>query len=346
MSKLFAKVTLLGCAVAVSLVATEIVLQLLPTDQRRESTIVFDGRIPQEYLQPAMRLGAAPGKKAEGTMRMLVVGDSFAFAGGVEAEDGWVARLDRRLRVSGPTIPVEVVNWSRPGWNTEAELESVRANLDQLEPDLILLQFTLNDPEPSDAGELDKLRYGLSRRTPTFYISRWLYGRSLLHRRVWEAWENIRIKHRLRDYYRKLFLAPETWGPCTEAILGFRDLAAARSAPLLLVIFPVFDSDLDQSYAYRRLHQQVESFARKAGIQTLDLLPVYQGLDGRRLAVEPYTDPHPSEFAHRLATQAVLEHLQRTALVPGLSRWRVSKNRGRRWQPPDPQSTTDRSRHR
>jgi YD repeat-containing protein len=86
----------------------------------------------------------------------------------------------------------------------------------------------------------------------------------------------------------------------------------------LLVVFPIFDSQLDWRYKYDDLHELVGQTAAELGIESLDLLAAaFRGLDGRRLALVPFTDGHPSEIAHRLAAQAILHHLTEAGVLPG-----------------------------
>jgi hypothetical protein len=54
------------------------------------------------------------------------------------------------------------------------------------------------------------------------------------------------------------------------------------------------------------------------GVPVLDLLETYWGVDGRRLAVIPFTDAHPSELAHRIASDTILEFLIEKDLLPPL----------------------------
>jgi hypothetical protein len=51
-------------------------------------------------------------------------------------------------------------------------------------------------------------------------------------------------------------------------------------------------------------------------IPVLDLLRTYRGIDARRLAVTPFTDPHPSELAHRIAADRLVKYLLKNGLIP------------------------------
>ena len=75
------------------------------------------------------------------------------------------------------------------------------------------------------------------------------------------------------------------------------------------MVFPIFDSQLDHRYHYHALHETMARTANELGIDSVDLLPRYAGIDARRLALDPFLDAHPSELAHRIAATAILEEL-------------------------------------
>lgn len=77
------------------------------------------------------------------------------------------------------------------------------------------------------------------------------------------------------------------------------------------MVFPIFDSQVDADYRYHDLHELMERTTAELGIESLDLRLAYQGVDANRLAVTPFTDPHPSELAQRIAADAILEELLR-----------------------------------
>ena len=52
------------------------------------------------------------------------------------------------------------------------------------------------------------------------------------------------------------------------------------------------------------MHEELDRFWRQLGVPHLDLLPVYAGIPGQELVVNPY-DAHPNEYANRLAAKAV-----------------------------------------
>ena len=286
--------------------AAEIALRLAPA-----ATPFGDTKVP--HGRTSSRLGN-PGAKSADVVRVVVVGDSFTWGDGVHPLDSYAARLGRRFRALNrgkPRRPMESLNAGWNGRNTVKEAESLDRLL-KLSPDLVILGFCLNDPEPSDPGELAALQEPLERRRPHGEVERLLYRRSTLVRTVYDRLENTRQQRAFGDHYADLYRDDSRyWRDCVAALRSMRDKLAARGIPFLVVVWPIFDSQLDQSYNYRELHAKLGRTLRELDVATVDLLPVFAGLDANRLAVTPFTDPHPSELAHRIAADHLAAYLTR-----------------------------------
>ncbi len=263
------------------------------------------------------------------TFRILVVGDSFAWGYGIHPEDTFARRLEIRLDAVSRGHDFEVINWSRPGWNTVAEYRSVESSLEELSPNLLLLSFTLNDAEPINPQKVAELRSDLRRREPELGLSVFLVQRSQLYSLVRDRLEITRLHRAYAAYYHSLFEGPD-WKNCLGALKRLRNLTHDRSIPLVLVVFPIFDSPMDDSYSYRDLHDKMREAGRSLEIPVLDLLEAYRGVDVYRLAVEPFADAHPNELAHRIAADAILDYLVRGRLVPRVD-YKPMRQRAR-WQ--------------
>jgi hypothetical protein len=209
----------------------------------------------------------------------------------------------------------EVINWSHPGWSTIHETRSLTNELDRLSPDLLVLSFVLNDPEPAQRGPREENWGPLETRVPETGPSRFLFRHSRIFGLLWTGLENRRLRRELDAYYHKLFEG-QTWIDCRWALRRIRAASYERGIPMVLVVFPLFQGQMDSTYPYLDLHARVRAMEDTLGVPVLDLFETYRGVDGRRLAVVPFTDAHPSELAHRLAADAILEFLLEKGLVP------------------------------
>jgi len=254
------------------------------------------------------------GKEAD-TFRIVVVGDSFTWGAGVHPEDAYPDRLEIRLNDVDRKRRFDVVNFGRPGWNSIQAYRAVRKRLPGFDPDLLIVGYVLNDAEPSKWKERMRRRRVKVRREPSPGASAWLHRHSLLYRTIWGRFESTRQRRAFTAVYFQHY-AGESWVTGREGLALFQQLADNLGIPFLLVVFPVFDSQIDESYPYHVLHETVATAAEELGIRTLDLRETYRGVDAQRLAVTPFTDAHPNELGHRLAADAIVEYLVETDLVP------------------------------
>ena len=185
---------LLAVALSVGLVllAAELVLRLAAPAAGYVRTGVQSPPRNLPFDQPDFRDLQPPGAKAPGTFRLLVLGDSFVWGAGVYPLDTYPRRLETRLASLDSEVDFEVLSWCHPGWNTQHVWQSVRPALERLDPDLLILSFTLNDAEPSQEAKRKQMTDSLHRQTPQGRLGRALYGGSALYRLGWDRLENRR----------------------------------------------------------------------------------------------------------------------------------------------------------
>ena len=95
--------------------------------------------------------------KPEGVFRILALGDSNTFGVLVPADETWTRVLERRLAAAGSRA--EVLNISYPQWGTDQELEALRLEGVRYRPDLVVVQFTINDlTDIADVVQQDPIR--------------------------------------------------------------------------------------------------------------------------------------------------------------------------------------------
>lgn len=246
---------------------------------------------------------------------ILVAGDSFTWGAGIYHRDSYGKRLESLLERLDRQQNIRLELVSRPGWTTSQEFAATRSLAARLDPDLMILGYCLNDAETPQRYGLGDLEALIQRRQPANAASRLVYRKSSLYHLLWERLENSRQRRALDFYYHEIYERPG-WQLALSAFDSFKALAERRGIPLVAVIFPIFDQQLDDGYSYRDLHALAASEFEKRGIPTLDLLPAYAGIDAVRLAVEPFTDPHPNELAHRIASQQLAHFLVTEGLVP------------------------------
>jgi len=222
--------------------------------------------------------------------------------------------LRRELRVGA----LEVINMAQRGYTLANEAELLRRLGWQFSPDLVVVQFYVNDALPSgpnlqrvDGRWLfpgsslvpDFARDGAIRSSAALAVLESTYDRVLgrlranLSRSEWEA------------LYRD---GSETWRQFEEALYEMADSARARAVPIYLVMFPDLAPGTwtTSDYPFRGIHEKVAATAAGAGFRVIDLVPTFvaAGLDWRAWWATPY-DSHPNAAAHRMAAETIAREL-------------------------------------
>jgi len=242
-----------------------------------------------------------------GVFRIALIGDSFTYGQGVPAEARYSNRLEAQLQAQG--FQAEVLNFGRPGANTEDHRIILNDYVLPLQPDLVLVQWLPNDFENSD------LRWA-PRMTPlvvSHTLHSWLMLHSAMYFLVDIQWRNIyQAINGTGDVYSSYLLAPFA-GDDPEALAStmapIHDLLAdlnAGGVPYALFLHPMLLPNMTDGYVYEPLHEAVLEACRSAGADCFDLLPLYRALDNGdndynyvSLWVNRF-DGHPGEESNKL----------------------------------------------
>ena len=245
-----------------------------------------------------------PQEKPAGTSRVVLLGDSFTFAGKVALADTMAKGIEARLREAS-TRRWEVLNLAVPGYNTEQEATTLEDVGQGYAPDVVVVAFVLNDALP--AGQLvpkaSRIPEPVRRVLKRSYLVQFLYEREKVLRSEWR-------KGSFKGASEVADLRPDTPGfrHVEAALTRVRDVAAARDARLLVVIWPMLERL--RAYPFGPQHALVVGTCERLGVPALDLLPVFRGRDERALWVAT-NDHHPNASAQGLAAEAVAAELRR-----------------------------------
>ena len=277
-----------------------------------------------------MREDAYALPKPADTLRVVVLGDSFVFGWQVDAEERLGVVLEQRLQevlpVDGPRV--ECLHIAVPSWNVRSACAYLLAQLDQLQPDLVVHVSAFNDLDDVTGvrGFGTQARFAPARRAlPGAFVSGdflrvvlGFEGTNLLHlgldgesrRRYREAGAAI---DRLRGALRRLPQAPPYllvahWGPLLPSL--HRHLGESLPAGERLYLPLSFFLDPDNAVGFGDVHWNARGHERVADaifgrILELELLSELDGAAG------------PSVTAALAASKRLHEAGEAEALQPG-----------------------------
>jgi lysophospholipase L1-like esterase len=86
--------------------------------------------------------------KPRSVFRIMVLGDSLTWGAGLAIEERYTNRLEASLNGANQRKRFEVLNFGIPGGPTTEERNLLRQYQDLVRPDLIIVGFCINDPQP------------------------------------------------------------------------------------------------------------------------------------------------------------------------------------------------------
>lgn len=280
--------------------------RLKPSRETRLRWESYDYRVTSNSLGfpgPEYPVAARPG-----TLRILVTGDAFTSAEGVDTDRSWPRLLESELASRSPGRPVQVQNFAITAYGPNQYLAVVRAFAPIYHPDLVLIGFFVNEYEDvmrDDDSFRKSIGFGLPPASGWRSVLRLGHLRTLMRLEVLEPLgEILRGRPRPQGYFLGNFAALERHGsdrgPAQRRVadcLGrIKATADSLGAKVVLVMIPApvqvcppnrlsyfphpidlsdssrFDLDLPQRTT-RRL-------ADPLGITCLDLRPVLRKVPG------------------------------------------------------------------
>lgn len=235
--------------------------------------------------------------KYKNKIRIIGLGDSQVFGQGVEWQDTFLEQLKTTLDTTVKRT-FETINFGKCGWNTINEQEFFLKEGVNYKPDILILLYTLNDPEfggyfykPIFSGAFE-VRY-LWRSHLYFFIVK-LYNQ---------------LKYPYNEYIINLFKnGSETAKHCQLAMENIYTACKRIGIKPILVITPLL-KDL-KNYPFEEMHRKVRQWGEKDGFYVIDLLPEFSKYSrtGKEFRVSP-EDWHPNKQGHKIIAEVIAREI-------------------------------------
>src|ERR1700751_1186103 len=242
-------------------------------------------------------------EKPPDVYRVMMLGDSTTLGWGVKEEDTAAKFLERKLNANLPAgyNRAEVMNAGVGNYDTVQEVTYYETIGWKFHPDLVVLVFFINDPEPVPT---EKKGFLIDRSYLIAFATNRIDG-VMRHAGVRPDWKTYYAS--LYDDNRPGFQA------CKKALVSLAASTRSHDAKLLVAILPELHQINGDSYPFKAAHQRIR------GVMTAENVPVLELIDGLKdhgpeetLWVTPLDD-HPNAKANNLISdqlkQWVLENI-------------------------------------
>lgn len=257
-----------------------------------------------------------PIPKPPGVLRVACVGDSHTFGHGVDEDGTWPRTLQRALEQELGAARVEVMNWGVNGYDTEQEVAQLEERIGRYEPDLVLLQFFVNDTALRSTTQADEETLGPADAKPKGAPD-WMSWMARYSRCAEYVATRITRSAQLDVLGRTMSAQFDDgrpgWLRCRELLAATQSKLSKDGIEFAVVLYPLLVEWDGEMLSHDPL-ARVDAFCRGASIHCFDLGHEFDGQDLDTLRVHPL-DFHANERANEIAGRAIAGRLIESGLL-------------------------------
>jgi lysophospholipase L1-like esterase len=261
--------------------------------------------VPVSISSAGLRDGEYTLAKPTGVYRIMMLGDSTTFGWGVRQADTAAKFLERKLNGQLPPgyNKVEVMNTGVGNYDTVQEVTYYETIGFKYQPDLVVLVFFINDPEPVP---VEKKSFLIDRSYLIAFATNRFDG-LLRHAGVRPDW---------KKYYASLYDDDRPgFQACKKALISLAGSTRSNGAKLLVAILPELHQINGDSYPFRAAHQKIEAVLASQNVPVVELIDGLKGHGPEETLWVTALDDHPNAKANDLISdqlkQWVLANISR-----------------------------------
>lgn len=261
--------------------------------------------------------------KPKDVLRILALGDSITLSASLPEEETFVGLLRTRLRpMAGQRI--EVLNAGVEDIGLREEIDILEETIDRAQPDVVLLNFYLNDSRPPWGFTQELGHESWARRYSVLWDT--IYRRFLLRnwikdkgsdRFAWAThWKELNWKSDPQAFKTLASMARYDWGAAwngaswesvEKELDRLKELSAKHHFQVAVAIFPVrfqVESDFEDTFP----QWAMTKLAQEKNFPVLDLLPTFR--KHRTGPVLFFDQCHPTPHGQSVVAEALAPFLQ------------------------------------
>jgi len=229
-------------------------------------------------------------EKPSEVTRIMMLGDSLTFGWGVPSEDTVSTQLELLLNDKKNKPPYEVINTGIGNTNTEMQIASFLDRGILFSPDIVVLNYFINDAEPIPRPTKNVLmKYSAAYVFFSLRLSS--LSRKFFGGKQWY------------EYYNDLYdEKSKSWQRTKSSISRLSEYCRLNGINLIIVSYP----ELHQltPYPFKSVNTKLKNVANRLRVPFVDLVPSLQGEKEENLWVSRQ-DQHPNSLACKLIAPAI-----------------------------------------
>ena len=244
--------------------------------------------------------------KPSNVFRVMMLGDSTTFGWGVREEDTAAKFLERKLNAHLPPgfDKVEVINAGVGNYDTVQEVTYYETRGKAFHPDLVVLVFFINDPEPvpvEGKGFLIDRSYLIA-----FVTNR--FDGVLRHMGMRPYW---------KQYYSSLYNDDKPgFQACKKALASLAEATRANGAKALVAILPELHQINDDSYPFKAAHAKIKDVLAAENVPVVELLDGLKDHGPEDTLWVTRQDDHPNAKANDLISSQLQQWILANSSKP------------------------------
>ena len=222
--------------------------------------------------------------------RIMMLGDSTTFGWGVKQDDTAAKFLERKLNADLPTgyNRVEVMNTGVGNYDTVQEVTYYETIGWKFHPDLVVLVFFINDPEPVP---IEKKGFLIDRSYLVAFATNRIDG-ALRHTGARPDW---------KTYYASLYVDDRPgFQACKKALVSLANSTRSHDAKLLMAILPELHQINGESYPFKAAHQKIKDVMDAENVPVVELIAGLKDHGPEETLWVTALDDHPNAKANDL----------------------------------------------
>lgn len=247
------------------------------------------------------------GPKGADEIRILSLGDSFAFGAGVELDETYAKVLEHKLRERFPQLPISVINAGVAGYGQRQEILAFADLRPVIDPDIVLATFVAANDAENNAKFDDQLRDRI--KNPVGFVGRHSHAVRLVLKTAYPVTDALMNRN------------PRHIAHTIDLLRQLEQDFTVAHVPYLMVVIParhqlrpnsqVWSRVLLQlgfeGFLFRQNRMVIDHFVREQ-IPYVDTQPSLAARD-RRESVVFDNDSHTNAIGHETIADAILEQV-------------------------------------